>query len=63
MYKFQAFNGPSIAIVISGSGAVDKTAASIPVKRGTVLFIPANTSFDFKCNGEDTEIYRAYCVL
>ncbi|CAH3025226.1 unnamed protein product, partial [Porites evermanni] len=63
MYKFQALNGPSIAIAISGSGSIDKSFASITVRRGTVVFIPANTSFDFKCGGEDTEIYRAYCIL
>ena len=49
--------------MISGSGAVENTAESIPVRRGTVLFIPANAAFDLKCNGEFTEIYRAYCVL
>jgi len=63
LYKFQELNGPSIAIVISGSGSIDKSSAPIPVKRGTVLFIPANTCFDFKSNGVDSEIYRAYCVL
>ena len=63
MYKFQALNGPSIAIAISGSGSIDTFSVSITVRRGTVVFIPANTSFDFKCGGEDTEIYRAYCIL
>ena len=63
MYKFQALNGPSIAIAISGSGSIDTSSVSITVRRGTVVFIPANTSFDFKSGGEDTEIYRAYCIL
>lgn len=63
MYKFQALNGPSIAIAISGSGSIDTSSVSITVRRGTVVFIPANTSLDFQCGGEDTEIYRAYCIL
>ena len=63
MYKFQALNGPSIAIAISGSGSIDTSSVSITVRRGTAVFIPANTSFDFKCGGRDTEIYRAYCIL
>lgn len=63
MYKFQALNGPSIAIAISGSGSIDTSSVSITVRRGTVVFIPANTSFDFKWGGKDTEIYRAYCIL
>lgn len=52
-----------MAVMISGSGAIENTAKTIPMIRGTVLFIPANTTFDLKCNGRDTEIYRAYCVL
>lgn len=63
LYKFQALNGPSIALLISGSGAIDNATNTITATGGTVLFIPANTSFDFKCNGQDTEIYRAFCVV
>lgn len=50
-------------MVISGSGAVEDTASKICLNQGTVLFIPANTTFDVTCKEEDMEIYRAYCVL
>jgi len=63
LHKFQALNGPSIALLISGSGVVENATNTIPAARGTVLFIPANTTFDLKCNGQDTEIYRAFCVV
>lgn len=62
-YKFKALSGPSICVVISGSGAVEDTASKICLNQGTVLFIPANTIFDVTCKEEDMEIYRAYCVL
>lgn len=62
-YKIKGLSGPSIAVLISGSGVVENAASNILLKRGTVLFIPANTTFDLKCRQEDMEIYRAYCVL
>lgn len=63
LYKFKALNGPGIAIVISGSGIIDRTSFPVAVRRGAVVFIPANTSFDFRSDGVQTEIYRAYCVI
>ena len=62
-YVFQPFNGPSIAVVISGRFTVETTVKPLQGQRGTVLFIPANKSVHLNCEGQDTELYRAYCVL
>ncbi|XP_015752095.1 PREDICTED: mannose-6-phosphate isomerase-like isoform X1 [Acropora digitifera] len=63
-YTFQALNGPSIAIMICGSGGINISSTRIALGRGTVVFISANTTFDFNnCDRVDCEIYQAYCVL
>lgn len=64
-YKFHGLNGPSIAIMISGSGTIHKTSTNLKIdlRKGTVVFIPANICFELKCDGVDCEIYQAYCVL
>lgn len=50
--------------MICGSGGINISSTRIALGRGTVVFISANTTFDFNnCDRVDCEIYQAYCVL
>ena len=61
-FHLPTVNGPSILIVIDGSGQVALLGENLCYKKGDIFFIPLMTSLNFVPTNQ-TKIFQAFCVI
>jgi len=58
-YKIRALESGSIILVVKGSGQ----CGAVSLKRGSILFVPANQAADIITTSKTIIMFRAYCSL